>query len=69
MSVIVKMAGALEPYELDQYFDDTVLTIGQIKQGGNALVIGRDVQGNRIAINVDRILSIHGVSDDDEEME
>lgn len=67
MSVLVKLAGALEPVELDQYFDDTVLTIGQIKQGGNAIVIGRESNGNRVGINIDKILSIHETEDFEEE--
>lgn len=59
MSVVVYLAGALEPQELDQHFEDTVLSIGQIKQGNGSLVVGRDIDGHRIALNVDRIISLH----------
>lgn len=68
MSVVVYLAGALEPVELDQIFEDTVLSIGQIKQGNGSIVIGRDIEGRRIALNVDRIISLHDTEDDEEGM-
>ena len=66
MPVLIYMVGALEPKQINVPFEDVVLNIGQIKQGGNALAIGRDCDGARVAVNVDRILTVEEITDEDE---